>query len=222
MKCSRVAFLSFVFAVAGAGVALAQAANSPAPSAQAPVTQFDIGGSVYEAFTGNTTGNGTQQTATNEMGGMFEARYLMSRFRGFGVTFSYNPAHDTFTPNGTSYSTCGLECANPTRPLVSKVSQFGMEWVPSVTYGKLRPFAVVGFGFLITFPSNSIYLDVNTVIRPVYVFGGGADYSLTPHFGVRAQYRYNLFKAPNIETLYNATGVFTHYSEPMGGVFYRF
>lgn len=55
-----------------------------------------------------------------------------------------------------------------------------------------------------------------------YIYGGGLDYSLSHHFGLRAQFRGNIYHAPNLSVMYNSTGKFTHMNKPMGGVFYRF
>lgn len=203
MKCCRVAFLSFMFAVVGAHAGFAQ---------------FDVSAGFYEAFTSGTAGNGTKQTPTNSEGGMVEARYLINRLAGFGMSYSYNRANQSFQPNGTQ---CAYTCANPTTNLTAKANEIALDWVPSVKVGNLRPFAIGGVGFFITSPGNSVY-EVNTVVRPVFVVGGGLDWTVVGHFGVRVQYRENLYKAPDLSALYPSTGVFTASSEPTGGIFYRF
>jgi hypothetical protein len=40
--------------------------------------------------------------------------------------------------------------------------------------------------------------------------------------GLRFQYRGNLYKAPNLTTVFASTGAFTHASEPMIGAYFRF
>jgi opacity protein-like surface antigen len=203
MKCSRLAFLSFAVAIVSASAAHAQ---------------VDVSGSFYEAFTNGTAGNGTKQTPSNADGGMVEARYLMKPLLGLGMSYSYNHANQSFAPNG---SDCEYACANPVTNLSAFADEISLDYVPSVKIGKVRPFAVGGVGFFITSPGKSAY-EVSTVVRPVYVVGGGLDFTLISHFGVRIQYRDNLYKAPDLSALYPATGVFTSSSEPMGGLFYRF
>jgi len=44
---------------------------------------------------------------------------------------------------------------------------------------------------------------------------------LLPHIGLRLQFRGNLYKAPDLTTLYGSTGAFTRTSEPMVGVYFR-
>lgn len=57
--------------------------------------------------------------------------------------------------------------------------------------------------------------------KPVFVYGVGLDWGLLPHLGLRLQYRGNLYKAPDLTTVYTSTGAFTHTAEPMIGVYFR-
>jgi hypothetical protein len=209
-----------VAAQAQTGTAGQARANTAGPARQtaASESQFDIGVNFYEAFNNATSGLGTQQTPKNAAGGMFEARYIDSPFLGFEFTYSYNPANQSFAPKPGA---CALVCANPTMNLTAKASEVGLDYVVSKEFGRLRPFAVGGLGFFITSPANSTY-EVNTVVRPAFIYGGGTDVSLVSHFGLRLQFRDNLYKAPNLSAFYPATGVYTHSAEPMGGIFFKF
>jgi len=179
---------------------------------------FDIGVSGYQAFTHGTTGDGTQQTAKNAAGGMLELRYLAKPLVGFEFTFSFNPADQTFTP---TTGNCGYQCQNPFTSLSAKASEIGVDYVLAKRFGALRPFAVGGLGFFITAPGNSVYAD-NTVVRPVYIFGGGVDWGFAQRLGVRLQFRDNLYKAPDLSDLYNSTGQYTQSAEPMAGFYYKY
>ena len=81
------------------------AAALAAVSSVAAHAQLDISASYYEAFTSSSAGNGTKQTPTNSGVEMVEARYLVNRLAGIGMSYSYNKANQTFTPNG---SACAL------------------------------------------------------------------------------------------------------------------
>lgn len=202
-----------------AGQAQAGAASQRRAKA-AGESQFDIGVSGYEAFNNSTSGLGTQQTVKNEAGGMLEVRYIMNPFAGFEFTYSYNPANQSFAPKPGA---CAYVCANPVTSLTAKASEIGLDYVISKKFGSIRPFAVGGVGFFIASPSSTQFdYGVNTVVRPVFIYGGGADWAALPHFGVRLQFRDNLYKAPNLSVIYPATGVYTHSAEPMGGVYYNF
>ena len=198
-----------------ASIAVLLAAIAPA----AAHAQFDVSASFYEALTSASSGVGVRQTPTNSEGGLVEARYIMNRLAGFELAYSYNRANQTFAPNGTS---CGYVCGQPTIAVRARADEVAIDWVPSMKVGNLRPFAIGGIGFFITSPGNLPLYDVNTVIRPAVVFGGGLDWALMKHFGVRVQYRDNLYKAPDLTAIYPANGAYTQSSEPMGGFYYRF
>ena len=181
-------------------------------------SQTDIGASFYEALTNSTSGNGTQQTPTNAPGGMVELRHIASNLVGYEMTFSFNPADQAYAPKTGA---CGLVCQNPATKITGNAAQVSIDYVVSYKTGNLRPFVVGGLGVFIAIPGATPFGN-NTSIRGAYNYGGGVDYSFSPHLGIRAQVRGNLYKAPNTSSIYPATGVFTQSLEPMGGVFYRF
>jgi hypothetical protein len=57
--------------------------------------------------------------------------------------------------------------------------------------------------------------------KPVFVYGAGLDWGLIPHLGVRLQYRGNLYKAPELTTVFTSSGAFVHTAEPVIGVYLR-
>jgi len=187
-------------------------------AAAAKTSQTDIGVSGYEAFTSGTSGNGTQQTPTNSPGGMLEVRHIASSLVGYEMTYSFNPAKQAYVPKTGA---CGLTCQNPAATISANASEVAIDYVVSRKVGNLRPFAVGGLGFFITIPGATPYGN-NTSIRPAYIVGGGVDWNANARFGVRLQCRDNFYNAPNISSIYPATGVMTHSLEPMGGIFYRF
>ena len=180
--------------------------------------QTDVAASFYQAMTSSTSGNGTVQTPKNAMGGMFEVRHIHSSMIGYEFTYSFNPGDQSFKP---LVGNCGYRCTTQPLTITAGSNIIGLDWVFSKQYGNLRPFAVGGLGFTATVPGNSAYAANNTV-RPTYIFGGGVDFALGEHFGVRAQVRDNIAKAPALSIYYSPTGAYTGIIQPMGGVFYRF
>src|ERR1700734_1313935 len=176
MKCSRVAFLAIFFAAASASAAYAQ---------------VDLSASFFESFNGTSAGNGTKQSTPDSEGGMAEARYFKGPLVGFGASYAYNHTSLTLSPNGTQ---CDYACANPKTTLSGKANEVAFTWVPSMKVGKIRVFGLGGFGFYIMSPGNSVP-EVTTVVRPAFVVGGGADFALSAHLGIRVQYRDNIYKA---------------------------
>ncbi len=197
-----------------------QTSTAPSQRTAPPVktSQTDIGVSGYEVFTSGSSGNGTQQTPSNSAGGMLELRHIVNSLVGYELTFSFNPAKQAYAPKTGA---CGLACQNPPTTITANASEVAIDYVVSHKVGSLRPFVVGGLGFFMMFPGETLYGN-NTSVRPAYIFGGGVDWNVNAKFGVRLQYRGNYYNAPNISSIYPATGVMTHSLEPMGGVYYRF
>ncbi len=204
-------------AVWSSAAALAQGTAAPKKPA-AVQSQTDVAASFYQAMDTSTTGKGTVQKPKNAMGGMFELRHIHSNFIGYEFTYSFNPYDQYYTPDPGS---CGYRCNNAPLTMTAGLNLFGFDWVFSKQYGAVRPFAVAGLGFAATVPNSTAYASNNSV-RPAYIAGGGVDFAISDHFGVRAQVRDNLFKAPALSLYYSPTGAYTQVVQPMGGVFYRF
>jgi len=194
-------------------------------SAQA---QTDVALSGYRTITSSSSGSGTKQTPTDSEGGLFELRHIRNPIIGYEFEVSFNPANESYiNPNATLSNNCYPTGPTGTPPscqplkVSGKATQFGVNWVFSKKIGNLRPFALGGIGLMITVPGSSPY-SVNTVVRPDFIYGGGADWTFVPHFGFRVQVRGNMTKAPNLSDIYTSTTKYTQIYEPMAGIYYRF
>ena len=58
--------------------------------------QFDVAGSFYQTFNTSTTGQGTVQKPSNSPGGLLEMRYIDKPLLGFELSYSFNPADESF------------------------------------------------------------------------------------------------------------------------------
>jgi opacity protein-like surface antigen len=214
----------------------------------AAYAQTDVAASLYGTFTGTSTGNGTTQSPSNAAGGLLEVRHITKPWFGYEGTYSINRANQKFSsltyppaacPSGVI--TCG---GLTTTPVSANAHEVTGDWVMSMKVRNLRPFALAGGGILFDAPSsgqatatsiispcnylcNAVLLTTTTIststtTKPVFVYGGGVDWGLLPHIGLRLQYRGNLYKAPNLTAFYTSTGAFTHTAEPMIGVYFRF
>ncbi len=182
-----------------------------------PQSQIDLAGSFYRTLSTSTTGHGTVQTPTDSYGGLFEARYLKSTWIGGELSYGWNPANQAYTPTATG---CGYYCNAKPESVKANANELGFSWVFSKAMGNLRPFALGGIGFVFTVPPGNEYA-VNTAIKPAYIYGAGLDWGVSEHFGIRAQYRGNLYSAPQVTFAFPATGKFTHVAEPAVGVYFR-
>jgi len=215
-----------VFAAAGLSCAVARAQgqqSAPPPKAQskAQVSDYpeaDIGGLYYEAILSSSTGNGVTQTTKNGSGGMFEARYLLKPLVGFEFSMGFNNETETIAPTATN---CGFVCNEKPFTDTSTDLIWSLDWVFSKQFGRVRPFAMVGPGWYYAIPGNSIY-GLNNPLRTTLNAGGGVDYFVTQHLGVRGEFRGNFYTAPDLSTIFPSSGARTHMYQPAGGIFYAF
>lgn len=182
--------------------------------------QTSVALSAYGAFSGTTSANGVQQSPSNSAGGLFELRHVSNPILGFEGTYSFNRANQKFT------DTTG--CTNPvcapttTQTIKSDAHEFTVDWVPSVGLANFRPFGILGVGLLANVPnSGQSTFETKTSTKAVYVYGAGLDWALVPHFGLRLQYRGNLYKSPDVTSLYTSVDKFTHTAEPMLGIYFN-
>jgi opacity protein-like surface antigen len=185
--------------------------------------QTDVALSLYGAFSGKTSGNGTAESPSNAAGGLIEVRHIRNPLIGYEATYSYNRANQSYA--ATSYA-CPVgvlpPCAAPAPAAVSaNAHEIAGDWIASVHVANLRPFALAGVGLLFDVPAGS-QSSTDTATKPVFIYGAGLDWSLIAHLGLRFQYRGNLYKAPDLTKLYTSTGAYTQTAEPMIGAYLRF
>lgn len=178
--------------------------------------QIDVAGSLYGAFSGTTNGNGVQQSPSNAAGGLLEVRHISNPIVGYEGSYSFNHATQTYSAAVNCGTSCGLPAA-----VSANAHEVTADWIASLKIANLRPFALAGVGLLFDVPSSG-QADTSFATKPVFVYGAGLDWGLIPHIGLRFQYRGNLYKAPDLTTLYTSTGAFTHTAEPMIGAYIRF
>jgi opacity protein-like surface antigen len=185
--------------------------------------QTDVAGSLYGAFAGTTTGNGTEQSPSNSAGALIELRHISNPILGFEATYSFNRATQDYSQTGIYPGEVCPTSGCPDLPPVivpANAHEITVDYIPSLKIANFRPFGVLGAGVLLNVPSGNT-ADTTTQTKAVYVYGAGLDWGFLPHFGLRAQFRGNLYQAPDLTTLYSSTKSFTHTSEPMLGVYFR-
>lgn len=184
-----------------------------AVSAQA---QTDVALSIYGAFNGSTSGNGVQQSPSNSAGAMLELRHISNPLIGYDVTYSYNRDNQSYF----SPIPCNPDC-DPWVAVSANAHELTGDYVVSVHFANVRPFALGGVGLLLNEPTGG-QSNTTSSTKPVFVYGAGVDCGLLPHLGLRLQYRGNVYKAPDLTKVYTSTGAFTHSAEPMLGAYFRF
>lgn len=171
--------------------------------------QTTVALSLYGAYNGSTSGNGTIQSPSNQAGGLFELRYIANPLVGFELNYSFNRANQSY------------ELPTSLNSVKANAHEFGADWVVSLPVLNFRPFLLAGAGLIDFKPVNG-QQGVSSSARPVFVYGGGVDWAILPHLGLRGQYRGNLYHAPDLLKVARSTDSFTQSAEPMIGVYFAF
>ncbi len=86
---------------------------------------------------------------------------------------------------------------------------------------RFTPFVSAGAGALVFDPKDFAGVDSQT--RAAFVYGGGADFKISQHVFVRAEYRGFVYNSPTYNlTSLDGTDRITHRAEPSIGFGYRF
>ena len=223
-SCVRSFFLCLLVAAAGT-TAKAQISQNPTFNRQ--LSRIDLGVVGTGIFNKNSSGTAVvdaQSTTVNlhpgnTVGALVTVRYTVSPLIGFEFNYGYARYTNTFTPFGSI----------TTPPSVGGVQQNASEY----TFGYVAhtrkpvfgvsPFAAVGAGTTEFRPTPNGGLGLLPQARATYYYSLGAETTvLSPHFGIRAQFRQVFFKAPDFETNYLTIQQHTSTLEPGVGFFLRF
>jgi len=162
----------------------------------------------FGSFVKSTTNNGIENQATNSGGVLSSYRYFFNDHNGVEANYGYSL-------NTQSYgSTSGLLGVKSYSHEVSAAYVFRMPM------RKFTPFVLAGAGGLIFDPKE--FTGASSEARAAFVYGGGADFDLTQHVFVRAEYRGLVYNSPTYD-LAGLAGVdrTTHRAEPSVGFGYR-
>ena len=175
------------------------------------------------SFVKSTSLNGVEQSATNSGGVLASYRYFFTRHHGVEVNYGYER-------NTQNY---GL--ANGPLGLGTNAHEISADYVLRFPARRWSPFVLAGAGALVFDPRNvsqsvlSGFLDpglqgnASAQTRAAFIYGGGADFKLTSHLFLRAEYRGFVYNSPT----YDFSGLSgldrtTHRAQPSIGFGYRF
>jgi opacity protein-like surface antigen len=166
-------------------------------------------------FTKDSSGNGINQHATDTGGFLVSYRYHFNRWLGADASYGY--ARNT-QQNVTSAGPLGVQ-AN-----VHQATGALVLAVPHQIF-RLNPYVLAGGGALIFDPtgnSGGSVAGASTQTKPAFLYGGGADYELSKHFILRAEYRGYVYGRPDFGLNALHSGATTHSAQPSAGVVFRF
>src|ERR1700741_3769896 len=91
--------------------------------------QTDVAASLFGAFSGTTTGNGTVQSPSNAAGVLLELRHISNPRVGYELTYSSNRANQNY---------------NNLEEIKTAAHQVGANWLVSFPVLMLKPFVLAG------------------------------------------------------------------------------
>jgi outer membrane immunogenic protein len=164
-------------------------------------------------FTKDTAGNGVFQHADDTGGFLLGYRYNINRWLAAEANYGYD-RNTQFYFGGT-----------PAR-VQSDIHQItGSAVVKLPTFLRLQPYALAGVGGLVFNPTGNFggsFAGATTETRAAFVYGVGAQYALSRHFSLRAEYRGLVYKAPDFNIAGINTDSWTQIAQPSAGIVFRF
>ena len=175
-----------------------------------------------------TVANQQTQSQSPSAGALFTFHGAIKPYLGYNVNFSYTqftqtdsegsgyvPGQGTTTPpSGASFSAGALE---------TRMDELTLAYAFDGPRSKrFRTFGQIGGGGLFFEPINANFALQQT--RPAMVFGTGAEYDVTSHFSVRAEYRGLFYKMPDfgIDNGFPKQRLFSVTNTPAISLVYRF
>lgn len=211
MRTWSLAFFPAILAIAAA----AQGVNPPvAPNIPAPATQSSLYGGNSELFVGGSY-QFAKATVANSVA------VSTSNVAGVQLGYRYHASDDNAVE-------VRLAMASPTQLyglstiVKSRDIEFSLDYVFTVpTDGKIRPFFLGGGGFIHYSPTGSGNTPgATTQKRLALNYGGGLDFNLSPHWGLRLEYRGLIYRLPDFGLI--GISKWNHMPEPDIGVVWHF
>jgi hypothetical protein len=156
----------------------------------------------------------------NTLGALLTLRYIKSPFIGAEFNYGYARYTQTFTPFGTQ----PVNGVTSVGGVQQNASEYSVGYVAHLRpFFGVTPFASGGLGTIVFRPTPGGGEGLTNQARATYYYSVGAEQTvLSPHFGIRVQFRQVFFKAPDFETNYLTIQKHTSTIEPGIGFFLRF
>src|ERR1700687_1562158 len=166
-------------------------------------------------FTRDTNGNGISRTTSDTGGVLVGYRYHINHW--FSAEGDYGFGRNTQNYFGSFGESRGqADVHTVTGDLVANLP------LPIRT---VRTYALAGGGGLIFDPTGNrggSLPGASTQAKGAFLYGAGADYALTRHFSLRAEYRGFVYKNPDFGLATLKTDSWTHTAQPSAGIVFRF
>jgi opacity protein-like surface antigen len=165
------------------------------------------------SFVKSTTDNGVPQSTTNSAGVLGTYRFYFNRHSGVEVNYA-------FTQNTERYGVVSIS-GIPGSGIDTNSHEVTAAYIFRLPRKRWSPFVLAGVGGLIFDPTN--FAGASQQARAAFLYGGGADFNLSDHLFVRAQYRGLVYTSPTYDASeLNGFDRTTHRAEPTIGFGWRF
>jgi len=166
-------------------------------------------------FTKDSSGDGISRTITNTGGLQIGYRYNINRWLSAEANYGFDRNTQRYF-SGFGENRVQSNVHGVTADVVVKLP-FHMS--------KFSPYALAGGGGLIFDPTGNgggAVPGADTQAKGAFLYGAGADYALTRHLSLRAEYRGFVYKDPDFGLRSLRTDSWTHTAQPSAGIVYRF
>lgn len=186
-----------------ASIALPAFAQSEEPA------RNEVSVQAFGSFLKSTTDNGVQNSATNSGGVLGSYRYFFGVHHGVEANYGYSLNTQSFVSSGGALGVKNYS------------HEISGAYVFRLPLKRVTPFVSAGAGALVFDPKDFQGADSQT--RAAFVYGGGADFNISHHIFMRAEYRGFVYSSPTYNlTSLDGTDRITHRAEPSIGFGYRF
>lgn len=185
-----------------------------AMSAVAQEVRNEISAQGTGFFTKDSSGDGVTRSATDTGGFLVGYRYHFNNWLSAEANYGFDRNTQKYFSTG-GLSRVQSDIHTTTADLVVNLP---------LTFYKFHPYVLGGSGALTFHPTGNgaPVPGADTQAKAVILYGGGADYALTRHFAVRAEYRGYAYKTPDFGLQSLTTNSWTHTAQPSAGFVYSF
>jgi opacity protein-like surface antigen len=166
-------------------------------------------------FTRDTSGQGISRTSTDTGGFLVGYRYHINRWLAAEGDYGFDRnTQKYFGSFGASRVQANVHTV--TGDLVVKLP---------LPIRRISTYALAGGGSLIFDPTGNRGGSISgagSQGRGAFLYGAGADYALTRHFSLRAEYRGFVYKDPDFGLRALNTNSWTHTAQPSAGIVFHF
>jgi len=166
-------------------------------------------------FTKDTNGQGISRTTTNTGGFLLGYRYHINRWLAAEANYGFDRDTQRY------FSTGGLSRVQ------SDVHTATADMVVSLPFriSRFSPYVLGGGGSLVFHPTGNaggFVPGADTQAKGAFLYGGGANYTLTKRLSLRAEYRGYVYKDADFGVRALNTDSWTHTAQPSAGIVFRF